>query len=44
VRLQKLLGLPAEVIPLAVVPIGHPAERVPPANRYDASRVHRDRW
>jgi len=44
VRLQQLLGLPAEVIPLAVVPIGHPAERVPPANRYDASRVHRDRW
>jgi len=44
VRLQQLLGLPAEVIPLAVVPIGYPAERVPPANRYDASRVHRDRW
>jgi nitroreductase len=44
VRLQQLLGLPAEVIPLAVVPIGHPTERVPPANRYDASRVHRDRW
>ena len=31
-RLQQLLGLPAEVIPLAVVPIGHPAERIPPAN------------
>jgi nitroreductase len=43
-RLQQLLGLPAEVIPLAVVPIGHPAERIPPATRYDASRVHRDRW
>ena len=44
VRLQKLLALPAEVIPLAVVPFGHPAERLPPANRYDAARVHRDRW
>jgi nitroreductase len=43
-RLRQLLGLPAEVIPLAVVPIGHPAERIPPATRYDASRVHRDRW
>jgi nitroreductase len=43
-RLQKLLGLPAHVIPLALVPIGYPAEHVPPADRYDASRVHHDRW
>jgi nitroreductase len=43
-RFQDLLGLPAQVIPLALVPLGFPAEHLPPANRYNASRVHRDRW
>ena len=43
-RFQKLLGLPNQVIPLALVPVGIPAERVPPANRFDPARVHRNRW
>lgn len=43
-RLQKLLALPTQVIPLAVVPVGMPAERVPAANRFDTTRIHRDRW
>ena len=43
-RLQKLLALPTQVIPLAVVPVGTPAERVPAANRFDATRIHRNRW
>jgi nitroreductase len=43
-RLQQLLKLPKEVIPLALVPLGKPAERVPPANRFDPARIHRDRW
>ena len=43
-RFRELLGLPAQVIPLALVPIGFPAERLPPANRFNPSRVHRDRW
>ena len=43
-RLQRLLALPAYVIPMALVPVGYPAERVAPADRYDASRVHHDRW
>lgn len=43
-RLQKLLDLPAHVVPLALVPMGFAAERVPPANRFDPSRIHHDRW
>lgn len=43
-RLQKLLALPTQVIPLALIPMGFPAERVPPANRFDRSRIHHDRW
>jgi nitroreductase len=43
-RLQQLLALPAQVVPLALVPLGLPAERVPPANRFDPARIHRNRW
>ncbi len=43
-RLQQLLALPAQVVPLAVVPVGVPAERVAAANRFDAARIHRNRW
>ena len=25
-------------------PLGHPAERKPPSDRYDEARVHRERW
>lgn len=38
------LGLPEHVIPFAVVPIGYPAERPAPADRYDPGLVHLDRW
>jgi len=41
---QKLLHLPEQVVPLTIIPIGYPAERKPPENRYDASRVHNNRW
>ncbi len=42
--LRHLLGLPDEIVPFSLVPIGHPAEQKPPAGRYDAARVHHDRW
>jgi nitroreductase len=42
--LQRLLNLPPSVIPLALVPLGFPAERVPPTTRWDPSRIHHDRW
>lgn len=42
--LGELLGLPTDVIPLAVIALGHPAEEKPPADRFDASRVHRNGW
>jgi nitroreductase len=43
-KVQKLLNLPPEVIPLNIIPIGFPAERKMPENRYDPSRVHNNRW
>jgi len=42
--LRQLLGLPENVIPFALVPIGHPDEEKRPLDRYDEERVHRDGW
>jgi len=43
-RLQQILGLPAEVIPLNVIPVGYPAEKKVREQLYDPSRVHMNKW
>jgi nitroreductase len=43
-KVQKLLNLPAEVIPLNIIPIGYPAERKMTGNRFDPARAHYNRW
>jgi nitroreductase len=42
--IRSLLGMPASVVPFAIVLVGHRAESKPPSDRYDAARVHRERW
>ena len=42
--MRKLLGLPTQVVPLALVPLGYPAQAIPPENRFNACRIHRERW
>jgi len=42
--LKLVLGLPEAVEPFSVLAVGHPAESKPPAQRYHAEWVHRDRW
>ncbi len=44
-EMQELLGLPEQVRPFAVVPIGHPARRLGPSQREPAAQhMHRDRY
>jgi nitroreductase len=43
-RMQKLFGLPAHVIPLALVPLGHPGEDIPRIQRFDPGRMHLNGW
>jgi nitroreductase len=44
-RLREILALPAEVIPIAVVPIGHPARRLKPPKRVPfRAKAFRDRY
>jgi nitroreductase len=42
--LRRLLALPENVMPLSLIPIGYPAEEKPPADRFQESRIHRNRW
>ncbi|MBN1426450.1 nitroreductase family protein [Candidatus Fermentibacteria bacterium] len=41
---RRLLGLPDHVVPLAFVPIGHPAHVPAPQIRYREDRVHWNGW
>ena len=42
--IQRVLGVPETVIPLALVAVGHPNEEKPKADRYDPEKVHYGRW
>jgi nitroreductase len=42
--LRKLLDIPEHVVPFALIPLGHPAEEKPPANRFDKGRIHYNGW
>jgi nitroreductase len=42
--IRMLLGLPPQIMPLCIIPIGYPAESKDIVNRYDRKKVHRNRW
>ncbi len=42
--LRRLLGLPDEVIPMALIALGYPAEEKGAAQRYNPERVHHNTW
>ena len=45
VGLKQILGLPASVIPLSVVPLGYPVSiPEPAARRYNETRLHYNHW
>lgn len=41
--LRRLLSLPDHIVPLCIV-VGHPAEKKPPANRFNPEKIHRNKW
>ena len=41
---KRCLGLPASVVPYAVVPIGYPNGDEQPKDKWDPARVHYGRW
>ena len=42
--IRRLLSLPENIIPLAVISIGHPATEQGRMDRYDENRIHQNKW
>jgi nitroreductase len=43
-NIQKLFKLPAHIMPFNVIALGYPAEKKKAENRYDAKKVHYEKW
>lgn len=41
---RGLLGLPEHVVPLALIPVGHPAQELSSQDRFREDRVHYNKW
>ncbi|MBN2323943.1 MAG: nitroreductase family protein [Spirochaetes bacterium] len=42
--LRRLLNIPGHIIPLSLIAVGIPAEKKPPKNEFDKSRITFNRW
>jgi nitroreductase len=43
-KTREIFNLPDYVIPLAIIPIGYPNEKIKPVNRFVKSKVHYEKW
>jgi len=43
-EIRPLLSLPEKIIPLNIIPLGYPAEKVLPKDKWEESRLHWERW
>lgn len=41
---RELLQAPEDITPFCIIAVGHPAEQPGPTDRYDAARVHINKW
>jgi nitroreductase len=42
--MKKLLNLPDNIIPLTIIPIGYPGEKKQREDRFNASKIHSEKW
>jgi nitroreductase len=42
--MRRLVNIPPEVTPLSLIPVGYPAEKKKPADRFLPDRLHYDKW
>jgi nitroreductase len=42
--MRSLLGIPEEIVPMALIAFGCPGENQPPRNRFNQERVRHNRW
>ena len=43
-KLQRLLALPENIVPLNLIVIGHPAAEAEPKNKWDEKKVHHNKF
>ena len=43
-RIKEYLGLPDNVVPLAIVPVGVPAENPEPKEKWNPDNIHYEKW
>lgn len=41
---RALIEAPDDITPFCIIALGHPAQSPEPADRYDAARVHTNKW
>ncbi|MFH1572205.1 MAG: nitroreductase family protein, partial [Gemmatimonadota bacterium] len=41
---RRLLGLPEHVVPLALIPMGYPTRAGARADRFEAKKIHCEKW
>ena len=44
IGMKELTNLPDNIVPFSLISIGHPAVKQEKINRYDSSRIHRNKW
>ena len=43
-RFRDLLGLPEQVVPLALIPMGYPLQQPSRQDRYEEDKIHHNHW
>ena len=43
-KIRELCEFPEYIIPISLIPLGHPGEKIPAIRRYDSGRVRYNRW
>ena len=43
-HVRKILNLPTPVIPFSIIPIGHPAGKEQPKDKFRAEKIHWESW
>lgn len=40
----EILNLPENIIPVSIISIGHPAEKIQPKDKFDKNKIHYEQW
>jgi len=42
--IRKYYGLPENIVPISIIALGYPAEKVTAEERFNESRIHKSKW